>query len=488
MQLPRFEHLVFGELDAAEEARRYPHLLVDGFYDHRDAVQQLEAGDAFLLLGLKGAGKSAVFEHLRLKYDSSSQLHFDYWDLSNFPIADVRNMKTGPTAGLGRTQNAWELLLLLRLVERLNEDGSSHNGSAAFGHMVKDLQAAGLVSNDGWKTQVIEWSKATAKLSLPFAAEVGLEVGKKSIQLFQLAEAIRRVLQQTSVVRRHMLALDGLDLLYFESENKRQSVSGLVQAVRALNLWAMEPGDIPVSFVCCLRSDMFNTLGSSETSKYSGKSVTLDWAREGMESEELWALFEGKIGVKHSGIDIRKDYLSGIVSTGDTQKMAHTFILEHTRMFPRDMVAALKFIQRAARASRLTDSYAPLPGPVVKAGIEMYCNEYFEAELASNLAGSLSENNQSYSKTDMFVNFLKNLTRNSFTFEEVRSALESGLDGIEIQMLLKQAFDVSAIGKRDKKTGKVTFVYRRPGGAAFDIRSELLLHNALVRAWSINRY
>ena len=483
--MPKFEHFVFGEIDAAEEARRFPNLLLDGFCDHRNAASEIEASDAFLLLGVKGAGKSAVLEHLRLKYESRDDINFDYWDLSNFPIADVRNVKTGQQAGLGRTQSSWELLLLLRLVARLKGDGSSSNGSASFGTMWRDLNRAGLVSSDDWKTQVVEWSKATAKLSVPFAGDLGLEFGRQSIPLFQLAEAIKKVLQQTSVVKRHIIALDGLDLLYFESENKRQSISGLIQAVRALNLWSLDPGRIPVSIVCCLRSDMFNTLGSSETSKYSGKSVTLDWARNWRQSDEVWRLLEQKLSVSHPQVDLRRDYFSDPVATRESLRAADVFILEHTRLFPRDVVAAMKFIQRAVRASRKEVLPGKLPGHIVKDGIELYCNEYFESELTSNLAGTLSEENQSYSKTDLFVDFLKNMKARRFTFDDATAGLAPHLSELEVKALLKQSFETSFIGKRDPRSGQVTFAYRRPGGTGFSLDQDFIPHNALVRAWTL---
>lgn len=55
----------FGQLDASQEAVDDPDLLVAGFFDYREAAYGIACGDTWLLLGPKGAGKSAVLEHLK---------------------------------------------------------------------------------------------------------------------------------------------------------------------------------------------------------------------------------------------------------------------------------------------------------------------------------------------------------------------------------------------------------------------------------------
>src|ERR1022692_4190592 len=99
---PPLRELHFGQLDAAQEAIDQPNLLLEGFYDYREAAYGISAGEVWLLLGPKGAGKTAVLEHLRLKWQSQWDRFFVYWDLRTFPVTDVTQIQTGQSPGGSR--------------------------------------------------------------------------------------------------------------------------------------------------------------------------------------------------------------------------------------------------------------------------------------------------------------------------------------------------------------------------------------------------
>ncbi len=111
---PPMRELHFGQLDAHQEAIDEPELLLAGFYDYREAAYGIATGATWLLLGPKGAGKSAVFEHLRLEWQARWDRFLTIWDLRDFPVNDVTQIRTGQSPGAARAQAAWEFLLLLR--------------------------------------------------------------------------------------------------------------------------------------------------------------------------------------------------------------------------------------------------------------------------------------------------------------------------------------------------------------------------------------
>lgn len=284
---PRFSDLRFGRLDAHDEAANEPDLLLGGFFDFEDAAQGIADGSKYLLLGTKGSGKSAVLEHMRLASEQAPNEYFELWDLREFPIADVRNMKTGQSPGLGRTQNAWEFLLLLRIIDSLYAD-QAVVGTREFDRLRKALVAEGLLAG-GWKTKVIDWSKSTVKVRLPLV-DVGIDAGSTPIHLFHIVEILKRVIPNLAVDNPHVVALDGLDSFLFETDSQWESLSGLVQATESLNRF-FRGRSIPIGLVLALRSDIFNVLSSAETNKFRGFAVELDWSKEGAATTSpLWKL------------------------------------------------------------------------------------------------------------------------------------------------------------------------------------------------------
>jgi hypothetical protein len=492
--IPRFADLRFGRLDAHDEASQEPDLLLDGFYDFEAAAAGIAAATKFLLLGTKGAGKSAVLEHLRLSAAPIPTEFFDIWDLREFPLADVRNVKMGQSPGLGRTQNSWEFLLLLRIVDSLYEDQAVVE-SSTFARLRDALVEAGLLAR-GWRTRVLEWSKATVKVTVPFV-DVGVDVVSTPVHLFQVVEILKNALPTIEVPNPHVIALDGLDSFLLESDNEWESLTGLVQATESVNRFFRSAG-LEIGVVVALRSDIFNVLSSAETNKFREYAVELNWSETGASaSSPLWALAEGKARVGNPGLRSladqylqtpvpisglsrakrgRKDGASELRSTA----LAPDFILEHTRFLPRDLVALLKEIQQAY------DGPGPIPGDAVLRGIVRYCETYFEGEVFNNLAGVLPRASDAPRKVAAFRDAMRTVESRFFTFEEVQAELDGHLTEAETTNLLRQMFEVGSIGVR---TGSgpgahTDFVYRKLGGSGFTRRHGFVLHNALTRAWN----
>ena len=82
---PPLRELRFGQLDARQEAIDEPDLLTAGFYDYREAAYGIASRQTWILLGPKGAGKSAVLEHLRLTWADKWDRFITSGTLQHFP-------------------------------------------------------------------------------------------------------------------------------------------------------------------------------------------------------------------------------------------------------------------------------------------------------------------------------------------------------------------------------------------------------------------
>lgn len=470
-RLPPFYELQFGQLDAAQEAVDTPELLTEGFYDYREAAYGIDAQQVWLLLGPKGSGKSAVLEHLRLRWEARYDRFFTNWTLSGFPVNDVATIRTGQSAGASRAQSAWEFLLLLRVVESLAADESLCT-SQGFRQMHAGLVRSGLLSGD-WLSKVANWTKTTIKFDIKiFGAET--ERSADSITPLEVSSYIREQLAGVSTDSHHVIALDGLDTFFFEANDEWTSLAGLMQALHFVNRGLRE-ANLPVRVVAAMRSDIFDVLPGPEMNKLKPHSVYLDWHAFGIgRDNHLWRLLTKKASVRRPQVtNLVTQYLGSEIRIGPHSDLP-TYLLENTRLLPRDVVAMMGFLQASYRGNK------SIPEANAKRAIEAYTQQYFVGEIFDNLAGVLPA--ASARQLASFKDALRTAPSRLFDFEYMTSELQGDLEPPQVKQLLRQMFEIGGIGMHHN--GYTDFVFRKVSGGGFTVRYQFMLHDALTRAWN----
>ncbi|CAL8971337.1 hypothetical protein CELL_01011 [Cellulomonas sp. T2.31MG-18] len=469
--IPSFNQLHFGHLDASQEAVEQPELLRDGYYDYREAVYGITSRHTWLILGPKGSGKSAALESIRLRWEPDPQRFFTYWNLGAFPVNDVTKIGTGQSSGASRAQAAWEFLLLLRIVESLtNDQGLSCPGS--FTKMVRGLRSSGLIAGD-WLSRVSHWASTRVKFD---AKVLGIEGqwDNDAVTPLDVSAYIRQQLSEVRTESTHTIALDGLDSFFFEAEDEWTSLSALMSALYALNRELLAVS-LPIVLVAAVRSDILDVLPGPEVTKLKPHSVHLDWNAGGIGAKNhLWKLLSTKAGVHHPDVrNIVTQYLRTEVAIGPHRSLSE-FLLDNTRLLPRDAVALMGYLQSAYRGNgQVTEASA-------KQAVQTYTEQYFVSEIFDNIAGVLPAGNARH--IGSFRDALRTAPSRFFDFQYLRDELAGELDPPQIKLLLKQMFETGGIGIRN---GAYTdFVFRKVSGAGFTTRYEFMLHDALTRAWN----
>jgi hypothetical protein len=468
---PTFRELNFGHLDASQEAADEPQLLREGFYDYREAAFGISTQQNWLLLGPKGAGKSAVLEYLRLSWEVRYDRFFTIWNLSGFPVNDVTQIKTGQAAGGSRAQSAWEFLLLLRVVETLAADESLSAGRS-FHDMAVALRDGGFLVGD-WTARVARWSSASIKFDAKIVG-ADAQVEPSSITPLEVSAYLRDQISRVHTDNLHFVALDGLDTFFFEAEDEWTSLAGLMQALQALNR-EFRANRLGVALVAAVRSDIFDVLPGAEMNKLKPHAVHLDWHANGIGGRNhLWRLLTKKASVTRPEVNnLVKQYLQTEVNIGPHRELVE-FLLDNTRLLPRDTVALMGYLQRNYKGNK------NIPEQNAKTAVRDYCEQYFVGEIFDNLAGVLP--NGSARKLSSFKDALRTAPSRRFTFGFVKEELEGELEPLEIKLLLKQMFETGGIGI--VTSGYTNFVFRNISGAGFTTRNEFMLHDALTRAWN----
>ena len=276
-----------------------------------------------------------------------------------------------------------------------------------------------------------------------------------------------------------MLALDGLDTFFFVGGAGWESLSGLVDALAAVNRFLVNCQS-SASVVMTLRSDHFDSINSQNSNKLKDRTVFLDWAGGGIGAQNsLWQIATRKAAVGRPEItDIVKQYLSEPVTRPEFHTVAE-YLLTYTRLLPRDIVALLRHLQQCHPGSK------PVTSDAAKAAAREYSEQYFVGEVMNNLAGVLPP--EDAHKIPEFRDALRSAPTRFFDIGYLREELAGILDTAEIRSLLKRMFETGAIGiSNPTSSGQryTDFVFRRVSGASFTPRYEFQLHDALTRAWN----
>jgi hypothetical protein len=475
---PSLRTLHFGRLDASDEATEDPELLLNGYLDYKESVYQMTTGLAWYILGPKGAGKSAVFEHLRLKWEGRFDRFFVSWDLRGFPVADVTQIQTGQSLGSSRTQSAWEFLLLLRVFQTLSAD-EGLEAPTEFLSLRAELIKSGLLLDD-WKLSVSRWSSSGAsfKVSLGF---FGFDIANRPVGPLEVSAVLRAALGRVGTKNRHIISVDGLDSFFLETSDDWASLAGLVHAIESVNRFLGKIG-LPVTVVAAIRTEAFEALESTDSNKLKSHTVYLDWSPSGVGSDSaLWALVDRKIRVSEPSIKrFTETYLNTDIGQGPYSSIPDYF-LAYTRLLPRDLIAMMTHLQAVHPGS------APVSEHNAVTTVRNYAEQYFVGEIANNLAGVLADRAGRQQKTRVFFETVKSVKFAEFTLHEIQQELDGELTEAETKQLLRQMFEVGAIGIRTRNNNHVErtdFVYRKASPVAFNPRRIFLLHNALIVAWN----
>lgn len=391
---PSFADFDFGYATAEVESAANPALLLEGYLDLHDVEAEVLRGLKFLFLGYKGAGKSAIGEHLRLRAGQQATLFVDRVFLADFPFAEFGQIIQGPSQGPARYPAAWSWLIALRLMGLAAADvGATSADDKDFTRSVELLERIGLMPTPSVQEIVRKSSSRSFKASLPKVVETdfGRQIeGQGTVGVGTLVEVLKRILTRFESQSKHFLVIDGLDDILLEGKVQYESLAALVLEASRLNL-AFREARAPFKVVVLCRTDIYERLpGPNKNKIRQDSAVHLDWYHDPSHPDRsaLVALANMKARVTYADIkDVMLEYLPGLITNGPRTRALDTrkFLLNHTRHTPRDLLQLLKQIQIFAPKEPRT-----LTVEQVRSGVRSYSVNYFLPEIKDELVGHIS--------------------------------------------------------------------------------------------------
>lgn len=268
----RLEKLSFGapaaERDITQGLRDY--------FVESDEFRRFEAGQRSILLGNRGAGKSAIFKVLAERSRHSTTLvielspeDYSYEVLSKTMIREAE----GAWAKQGAYTAAWKYLILVMVMKQLSERGARlKTGSAQRVYSYLRDRHAGVSDNP--ISVLVSCLKRIEGLKIgPYEAAVRT---RELEQLYKLEDISRLIPDMKELCSRQnvLVLVDELDRGWDASEDAKAFVAALFQAAVSINQL------VPNLRVCVsLRQELYDSIPTlyDDTQKYRDIIETISW-------------------------------------------------------------------------------------------------------------------------------------------------------------------------------------------------------------------
>lgn len=474
-----FKDIEFGFADASTEAHERPELLIDAFY-HSEIADRMWSDRYFLLLGLKGAGKSAVAWRLQLEASGAPQKFAKILELQDFPFAQFAKVQVEMNDQKARYVESWKFFLYVNLLFIVMQDQALDKSSVpTIDNLLKGLAEIGVLPSDNLTAMVTKSKRRRFKTGVSKFVSVGMEneselVPSQQSTLIQQLESVLTSLRSESEFR---IIVDGLDDYLSDEGQTFAILVALVHAVKRINE-LLRNSSLDAKVILLVRSDLYDSFSDSNLNKWKRDyAIKMEWYDEtGSASDSrLFQLVNLRATLSvGQEVKVAERWLPACIDGQPVEK----YLLDLTRHRPRDVIQLFNELKRSSVSGRLSVEQ-------VREAETAYSREYLLDEMNDELAGFIDQD-----LARKAFELIFSLRQTKFDFAEVCSAASAdrfGFDRESVGQLLERLFNCGAIGLVDRKTGHshTTFKYRNPA-AVFSSNTAYLVHRGLRKAANLS--
>ena len=478
-----FKSINFGKASAEAESTVSPFLLLEGYLDSKNFADEAISGERFLFLGYKGAGKTALGEHLKLCASRDPyQLFISSVFLSDFPFVSFYDIVGGANKPESRFPTAWSWLLLVLLIASFNKDQNSSIVREPDNlRIVRLFQKLGILPADDLTHLALLSSKKTFKMRLPAQIEVGVDSAsakEEDLRLIHYVNYLRYLCgSNRSAGNRHIIVIDGLDDILTGDSIQYVSIASLITEASRLNHFLRENGS-PGKIVVLCRTDLFERLPAPNKNKFRQDFAhEFNWFQDpgNPEESELIELANLRARLSMPGV---KNIFEEYFPAQSPGKNLYGFLLNFTRHTPRDFLQLLVHLQKHFKVGRLTEEQ-------LWSGINEYAVHYFVPEIKDELNGYMQPD-----IIDQVFRMISTYGEKEFFFADIQAYANAriiGADRINFLEVFRTLYECSAIGYiEEREEGRRSIRFKnRFRYSTFDERKKISVHKAISQALKI---
>lgn len=347
--------LTFGSDDAELDEK---HGFLDKVFLKTSLYRRAKEGQRELLIGRKGAGKSAICLSLKKAFEKEgvstlliAPKTMSLRDLEQFKLSTLNNDEAYVFA--------WRHFLLLKVglaIYSRTVDDKSLSADRQVKSKLKKIRRF-LVRNNELERTLLErvWGQSSSirrlisKITLKaYGVEGSLETRAPEAQrlVFNELESFQTELNSLRSVFEHadqVILIDKVDEIWADTESSATAIVGMIKAVHELNA-SLEHTRI----ILALRSDVYDTLRFSDADKFRTAEERLEW-----NDQDLKTLIATR-GMVSAGLPLREvnALWNSIFEFTVKNESSFQYIINRTMRRPRELI---QFCNRAKAIAQDND-------------------------------------------------------------------------------------------------------------------------------------
>ena len=499
--------IYLGAPEAEAEALNSSKMpLREVYKDYCGLISSL-SNEKFILIGRKGAGKSAFAEYIMSLAEKEPNLFSSFIRQNDSNLEHL--VQIGASDGHKiEKENLYKWIIYTNILKLFTKNEAVISSKKYIylekflkknsGYIdIRESEIRELVSKEGWdinidflkrfftsklnKTLEIKQAKAPFYKLLPHLKEVILEVLQDGFELENR--------------NTYIIFFDDLDIAFdANDQNSVESLVSLLRVTKEVNNDMFDKYGIKAKIVILLRDDIAKKISTvkSDTAKLiSSYGVHINWYQELYQSKENelssnirqflndrinYAFLKNNIDVNSSDpwINLVRE------NSHEYDKSMFKYILDHTFFRPRDLILFFK---------PLSDNpyKLPLNKDDVNFLIKLYCQEVI-LELQNELSSFYNEVQISTIFQSLMEINLELKSKSSISYDDTLEIFEKICsDDIDIKLLIEDLFDRSMIGNIYNNKF-VYFKHREPNRESYKFNRsyDIILHGA-IRAYCNNK-
>jgi len=477
-----FKDINFRYTDAQEEKLHAPQLIEKAFVDIDNILGEINQPEKYLVVGPKGAGKSALSSKLQMESKSEWSLFVSADELEQFEFNLLEKTGAEKGASIGGALTVWQMLLAIRLMPLFLMDESIRENNHNLIKFHESLKTYGLASSESL-IKIVQYTSRRgifANIKSAFSEIRGEKTEEEQFKVKDpaaIVEAIKSVLSNLKEANsKYYLVLDGLDNPIRHGRSNAVYIADLINASRLLNNFFAE-NRIVAKVIVLVRDEILMLVPDPNlTKRINDNGISLKWYDNSREPlvTSLFGILEKRAaltGDSRTAGELWHDWLPDQIHNRDSVR----FVLDNTRHLPRDLISFFRELQRLKKEP-------PFSVSDVLAALNNY-SDWFQQELSDALVGLVNESIRAE-----IPRVLTELGRD-FEFDQLAIKLKDkgvGSDS-EAEAIAKELFHTSWIGNMWKTSqGSDRYAWQhRKKSASFNRNHKIVVHSGLWKSLNL---
>jgi hypothetical protein len=433
VSLSKFD--TFGDVAAEDDA-------VLDYFLSTNAVERVEKGDTFLVLGRKGTGKTAIVRYLT---EGKSNTLTKALNLRGYPWNVHASRVDHGASDIEAYVSSWRYLIAVELATLIVADGKGAAAKSAkplnqflkdnYGGTnpeLSDILRPSTLRLEKFSLEPAVMGNKLGSVTMNRPAndhQFGLELNALSNSIFDAVEATAKEVKLGAL----SLHFDELDQGLSDLTGERSKMLiGLILAARDIKRVSQGPHGA-IRPIVYLRTDLWDDLQFSDKNKIS-ETLTfhLEWS-----ADSLLELIEARLKAKLSSKATWAEITDGALMRGSQSKWNH--ILARTFLRPRDVI---RFLNTAlAEAKKRTDEPLVFTNKDIVASREDY-SSYLKKELDDEIRPHWAQ----WDEALQACSAISTITFDRGDFEKDYGRRKSSKNSVTFDEALKFLYRFSVVG------------------------------------------